>query len=242
METPGEQKEYNGHLISVNRRDTCRLLEVYVKRSLSLNDGDGPSEPSAAYKWVPKPERPRRVRRHSSDPSLHLATSPTTNSHIHDHDIILGPPSNISTPETLHRLPQEVPEEEEEEEEEEKQVKPVVSVSKKTKKPSMWKSFLGLFSKKWAEDEPDGPPPRGEGGRRRRSSIEAVEVSRSRQGVQAEVTANCLPLPTGGSMKKKSRRRKSTRKSFRMSFKKSAHKDITVSGEGEVPSISILLL
>ena len=225
METPGEQKEHNGQLISVNRKDTYRLLEVYVKRSLSLNDGDGggPTGPSAADKWVPKPERRRRVRRHSSDPSLHLASP---DAHSEDFfDFAPSAPSNLSTPETRRRLHEEVHEEEVEEEDEgEEEVKPVlVTITKKTKKTSMWKSFLGLFSKKWTEDEPDG----------------VTEVFQSRQEEQAEVTVNCLPLPIGGSMKRKTRRRKSMRRpmSFRKSFKKSSNKGITVSvGEGEVPS------
>ncbi|XP_059925663.1 uncharacterized protein LOC132470804 [Gadus macrocephalus] len=209
MATSGEQKEYNGQLISVNRRDTRRLLEVYVKRSLSLNDGAGngpPEPPPAADKWVPKPQRPRRVRRHSSDPSLHLSPSP--DAHRQDVGLVPPSPSNPSTPEPLEK----------------EEVKPMASVSKKTKKPSMWKSFLGLFSKKWTEDEPDGPPPQQARG--------SMEIFQSRNGEQAEVTATCLPLSTGGSMRKKSRRKRSTRlSSFKRSksFKKSNHIDITVS-------------
>ncbi|CAL8401089.1 unnamed protein product [Arctogadus glacialis] len=225
MATSGEQKEYNGQLISVNRRDTRRLLEVYVKRSLSLNDGAGngpPEPPPAADKWVPKPQRPRKVRRHSSDPSLHLSPSP--DAHSHDVGFVPPSPSDRSTTEPLDRLHGDVHEVEEEEEGKEKEVKLVASASKKTKKPSMWKSFLGLFSKKWTEDEPDGPPPQ-----RARGSM---EIFQSRDGEQAEVTATCLPLPTGGSMRKKSRRKRSTRRSsFKRSksFKKSTHIDITVS-------------
>ncbi|CAL8336361.1 unnamed protein product [Lota lota] len=223
METPGERKESsNGQLISVNRRDTWRLLEVYVKRSLSLNDGDQPPHPSAEScaqrknKWVQMPERPRRVRRHSSDPSLHLAPGPD------GCDRGLAPPSppSLRTPETFRRLHEEEEEEvvQEAQEVQEKEARPVVSVSKKTKKPSMWKSFLGLFSKKWNEEEQDEAPQRG-----------VTDVFQSRQGEQAEVTANCLPLATDGSPKKKSRRRRSTRRhSFRKSFMKSSRKDITV--------------
>ncbi|CAL8352600.1 uncharacterized protein LOC115556886 [Gadus morhua] len=228
MATSGEQKEYNGQLISVNRRDTRRLLEVYVKRSLSLNDGAGngpPEPPPAADKWVPKPQRPRRVRRHSSDPSLHL--SPNPDAHRQDVGLVPPSPSNPSTPEPLDRFPgkvHEVVEEEEGKEKEKEEVKLVAPVSKKTKKPSMWKSFLGLFSKKWTEDEPDGPPPQQPRG--------SMEIFQSRNGEQAEVTATCLPLPTGGSMRKKSRRKRSNRlPSFKRSksFKKSTHIDITVS-------------
>ncbi|XP_063071248.1 uncharacterized protein LOC134462255 [Engraulis encrasicolus] len=65
-------------LLFVGQQETSRLLEVYVKRSLSLNDGS-PYVPRQARgkqrKWVTLEERKRRkaCRRHSSDTSLHLS-------------------------------------------------------------------------------------------------------------------------------------------------------------------------
>ncbi|XP_077582850.1 uncharacterized protein LOC144203334 [Stigmatopora nigra] len=60
--------EYNP-VISVAPNDTRRLLEVYVKRSLSLNDEClGIKRPERKLKWVTIPKR-----RHSSDPSIHLS-------------------------------------------------------------------------------------------------------------------------------------------------------------------------
>ncbi|KAJ8360452.1 hypothetical protein SKAU_G00169770 [Synaphobranchus kaupii] len=56
------------------RNDATRLLEVYVKRSLSVNDGSvGGRRPGAkSRKWVTLAEKNSRVRRHSSDSSAHL--------------------------------------------------------------------------------------------------------------------------------------------------------------------------
>ncbi|CAL8337526.1 unnamed protein product [Merluccius merluccius] len=230
METPGEPKEPPcGQLISVNRKDTSRLLEVYVKRSLSLNDGAKPPEsrPQRKNKWVMMPERPRRMRRHSSDPSLHLSPI-ADNSPIADDSPIADQgltffPSSPCTTETPGKLPEEEVEEEEEEDEEEKgevteekEMKPEVSVSKKRKKPTLLKAFLGLFSKKWGEEDQEEEIQRG-----------ATDVFPARQEELPEVSATCLPLAHGTGQKKKSKRRSSIRR--RLSFKKSVRsiKDIT---------------
>ncbi|KAM9859104.1 uncharacterized protein ACBR49_007070 [Aulostomus maculatus] len=130
METETEKrKPCNGQLISVAHKDTIRLLEVYVKRSLSLNDGTlGDRRAPRKEKWV---TIPRKHRRHSSDPSLHLAKI------LNDGEI----GTFTATEERNH--PDIVPEEPEK----------VTKKSKKSKKPSLWKSFLGLFSRKGNEDK-----------------------------------------------------------------------------------------
>ncbi len=138
METQTEtQRPNNGQLIFVPHKDTVRLLEVYVKRSLSLNDGTlGDRRTKKKEKWV---TMPRKERRHSSDPSLHLAEG------FKDAEI-----STFSAVESPTNMPKTLPEEPE---------KPTKK-SKKSKKPSFWKSLFGIFYRKSSEqkdDELDGP-------------------------------------------------------------------------------------
>ncbi|XP_041836921.1 uncharacterized protein LOC121637083 [Melanotaenia boesemani] len=131
METQTEkQKPNNSQLISVPHKDTIRLLEVYVKRSLSLNDGAlGEKRTTRKQKWV---TLPKKQRRSSSDPSLHLAGAldPSDIGALSEVDVEEKPPKKIS-------------------EESEKPTKK----SKKNKKPSFWKSLLGIFSRKSNEDK-----------------------------------------------------------------------------------------
>ncbi|XP_022056333.1 uncharacterized protein LOC110955583 [Acanthochromis polyacanthus] len=142
------QRLEGGQLISVPHKDTIRLLEVYVKRSLSMNDGFlGDKRPSKKEKWV---TMAKRHRRHSSDPSLHLAEG------LSDEEIGV-----FSVVEPPNSLPETCPEEPEKPKKKKKKKK------KKTKKPSLWKSFVGLFSPKSSkdkeedkeEDEEDDSPP-----------------------------------------------------------------------------------
>ncbi len=72
-------------LLSVGEKDRKRLLEVYVKRSLSLNDGSQyPLRPEQrSSKWVAI----TRDRKHSSDTSLNL----TSQASISDPDIRYEP-------------------------------------------------------------------------------------------------------------------------------------------------------
>nr|XP_009300966.1 uncharacterized protein LOC101883319 isoform X2 [Danio rerio] len=72
-------------LLSVGEKEKKRLLEVYVKRSLSLNDGSQstPRKEQRSHKWVPIVEKKTRDRRHSSDTSLNL----TSQASISDEDI-----------------------------------------------------------------------------------------------------------------------------------------------------------
>ncbi|XP_053492302.1 uncharacterized protein LOC128614740 [Ictalurus furcatus] len=61
-------------VLQVGAKDSKRLLEVYVKRSLSLNDGSHhpPRVERRPCKWITAAERDTRERKHSSDISLHL--------------------------------------------------------------------------------------------------------------------------------------------------------------------------
>ncbi|XP_022597773.1 uncharacterized protein LOC111219391 [Seriola dumerili] len=128
METKTEnQRPINGQLISVPHRDTIRLLEVYVKRSLSLNDGAlGDKKAEKKEKWVTK-----RIRRHSSDPSLHLAEGLNYRETVTLP--VVEPPAN---------QPKKHPEESGK----------TSKKSKKNKKPSFWKVIVGFFSRKSNED------------------------------------------------------------------------------------------
>ncbi|XP_073324742.1 uncharacterized protein [Pagrus major] len=143
METQTENQRpdsnNNGQLISVPHKDTIRLLEVFVTRSLSLNDGALGSKKERKDKWV---TMPNRQRRHSSDPSIHLMELQGSS----DEDI--GPFSVIEPPASV---PDTVPEEPE---------KP--PKKSKNKKPSFWKSFVGFFSRKNSEEKDEDEDNRSE--------------------------------------------------------------------------------
>lgn len=137
METQTEtQRPNNGQLIFVPHKDTVRLLEVYVRRTLSLNDGTlGDRRAQKKEKWV---TMPRKERRHSSDPSLHLAGG------FNDEEI-----GTFSAVEPPADVPKTLPEEPE---------KPTKKPKKS--KPSFWKNLFGVFYRKSnqeKDDEPDGP-------------------------------------------------------------------------------------
>ncbi|KAG5274920.1 hypothetical protein AALO_G00141610 [Alosa alosa] len=74
MSAPDESCTPGPLLLYVGQQDTSRLLEVYVKRSLSLNDGpsNGRRAGGKHRKWVTLAERNKRNRRHSSDTSIPL--------------------------------------------------------------------------------------------------------------------------------------------------------------------------
>ncbi|XP_062853219.1 uncharacterized protein LOC134316719 [Trichomycterus rosablanca] len=61
-------------VLLVGEKDSKRLLEVYVRRSLSLNDGSQcpPRRECRPSKWVTTALRDKRERKHSSDSSLHI--------------------------------------------------------------------------------------------------------------------------------------------------------------------------
>lgn len=119
-------------MISVPPRDTARLLEMYVKRSLSLNEGTHKAA-LRKEKWVTVPDKQRR---HSSDPSIHLTPSLENST---DGEIDAFAPIETVT------KPEKGPEESE---------KPT-KISKKTKKTSFWKNIFGIFTRKANEDKDD---------------------------------------------------------------------------------------
>lgn len=137
METHGDnQRLNNGQLIYVPHKDTVRLLEVYIKRSLSLNDGTlGIKHSLKKEKWVTIPRKPRR---HSSDSTIHLFKG------SNDEELLSF--SAVRTPE--HK-PENTYEESENS----------TKKSKKNKKP-FWKSLFGIFTQKSNEDknEPEDEP------------------------------------------------------------------------------------
>lgn len=174
METqPQTPRPSNGQLIFVPHKDTIRLLEVYVKRSLSLNDGTEKDKRAwMKAKWV---TMPRKHRLHSSDPSLHFANG------LNDEDI--GPFSAV---------PETCPEESE---------KPAKKSKKSKKKPSLWKSFLSIFSRKSSEEKDEEQD----------SPSEIFEASSAEEA--SDMMTTCLPTTPVSSHK-----RKSMRKSMRRRF------------------------
>lgn len=121
----------NGPVISVPHKDTIRLLEVYVKRSLSLNDGTlGHKRVEKKEKWVTK-----KHRRHSSDPSLHLDDGLNNEG---TGTVFMAKSPTVQPTDS----------------------KKSSKKTKKNKKPSFWKSLFGIFSRKSNEDkdeEQDSP-------------------------------------------------------------------------------------
>ncbi|XP_071398418.1 bcl-2-like protein 12 [Centroberyx affinis] len=207
METQTEKgRTPNGQLISVTRKDTTRLLEVYVKRSLSLNDGallDKKTE--RRKKWVTMPQK--RIRRHSSDPSVHLA--PDSNDGEIGEFAAAAAAAAAAAPETP---PTNQPETQPDEPEK------MPKKTKKSKKSSLWKSFLGLFSRKGSEEK------EGE----QESRPDASEVSTSQEASSDAAGAGCLPATPDSVRKRKSTKRKSMRRKFskrRLSLKKSSKPD-----------------
>ncbi|XP_014847866.1 PREDICTED: uncharacterized protein LOC106920995 isoform X1 [Poecilia mexicana] len=171
METAIEkQRPVHSQIISVPHKDTVRILEVYVKRSLSLNDGSVRAKKAGKMeKWV---TMPKRYRRSSSDPSLHL----------HE-DLNPSEPSVLPVAEPQMYEPMKDPEKLEELEIKTKK-------SKKIKKLSFWKTFLGIFKNEDKEEDQDSP---------------------SEMFDDSNQATNCLPT-TQISFQKKSIRKKSLRR------------------------------
>ncbi|XP_051568677.1 uncharacterized protein LOC127449352 isoform X2 [Myxocyprinus asiaticus] len=71
-----ENTQCSPQLLLVGEKDKKRLLEVYVKRSLSLNDGTQGSlrQQQKSHKWITIAEQRERDRKHSSDTSLNLSS------------------------------------------------------------------------------------------------------------------------------------------------------------------------
>lgn len=68
MASISADSHHTPQLLSVGEKDKKRLLEVYVKRSLSLNDGSQcpPRQDDRARKWVAITEKKTRDRKHTS--------------------------------------------------------------------------------------------------------------------------------------------------------------------------------
>lgn len=180
METQLEKPKpnSNGPLILVNHKDTIRLLEVYVKRSLSLNDGSMVAKRAGRKaKWVTLTQK---LRRHSSDPSIHLSDG------LADGEI--GP---FAAVQPRANLPETTPEE-----------KKKHKKSKKIKKPSLWKSFLGIFSRKDADEKDDeqGTP------------AEVPESSTNDEAFETMPTATAASVPRRRSTKRWDKKRRLSRK------------------------------
>lgn len=180
METQSEKHKpnNNGQLIFVPHKDTMRLLEVYVKRSLSLNDGALESKKiGRRAKWVTMPQKQRR---HSSDPSIHLSNG-LANGEI---GTFTGVEGQSNVPETLP-------------EKKKKKKK-----SKKMKKPTLWKSFLGIFSRKDTEDKDD----------EQASPEEVPETSISDEAFEAAPTAAAASVIRRKSAKRRDKKRSLSRR------------------------------
>lgn len=188
METQSEKQKLNnnGQLILVPHKDTIRLLEVYVKRSLSLNDGAlvGKRAERKA-KWV---TMPKKQRRHSSDPSIHLLSG-SANDEI----------GTFAGVEPQANLPETLPEQ-----------KKKHKKSKKIKKTSLWKSFLGLFTWKDADEKDDeqGTP------------AEVPETSTSDQVFETVPAATTASIPRRRSAKRRVKKRRLSRKLSLLKSKK----------------------
>ncbi|KAG9352833.1 hypothetical protein JZ751_017409 [Albula glossodonta] len=142
-------------VLSLGHNDATRLLEVYVTRSLSLNDGRAGDRQSGvkSRKWVTLADRKSRVRRYSSDSSVHLRPN--------EGEDMIGPfePVPMENPSTtpVHvpaDHPTDVPRGTpmashlESSTEYEQDGKSSKKGAKKSKKPSFLKSILNIFSRK----------------------------------------------------------------------------------------------
>ncbi|KAG7472148.1 hypothetical protein MATL_G00105480 [Megalops atlanticus] len=123
-------------LLSLGRKDTTRLLEVYVKRSLSVNDGSLPQRKpwTKAQKWVTLAKGRQAVRRSSSDSSAHLGSNKLAS--------FKSSPTEVPSSAPLVGA-----------KEQEKKPGRTRKDAKRDKKSSTWKRFLGLFSKKRGEEK-----------------------------------------------------------------------------------------
>lgn len=202
METQTDNhRPSHGQLISVPHKDTVRLLEVYVKRSLSLNDGSlGDKKSRRKEKWVTVP---RKHRLHSSDPSIHLIEG------LDDEEI--GPFSAVESPtkepETIYEEP-------------EKPIKKPTKKSKKNKKPSFWKNLFGFFSRLGSEEkseDEDGPL----------ETLVVPQVEEPSDSLSACLPTTPVALQKRKLAKKKSKRRRFSKRRISLKNKSINHPDIT---------------
>ncbi|XP_038863278.1 uncharacterized protein LOC120058562 [Salvelinus namaycush] len=150
MQVTEKKMPKQAQLLSLGRKDTSHLLEVYVKRSISLSDGtcEDQRSPTKPRKWVTLSEKRRRVHRHSIDSLVTLGPSKLeegdATSTPHDEGFVIPNVAPVEIP-----GPADIPEIDVSTELENKSKEG----KKKTKRPSLWKSFLGLFSKKGSDQK-----------------------------------------------------------------------------------------
>ncbi|KAK6318827.1 hypothetical protein J4Q44_G00100380 [Coregonus suidteri] len=158
MEVTEKKMPKQAQLLYLGHKDTSHLLEVYVKRSISLNDGtcEDQRSPTKPRKWVTLSEKHRRVHRHSIDSLVTFGPSK-----LDEGNATSTPPDEgnaTSTPPDEgfaipNAAPVEIPGpadilEIEASTELENKFK---EGKKKSKKTSLWKGFLGFFSRKGSD-------------------------------------------------------------------------------------------
>ncbi|KAJ8399578.1 hypothetical protein AAFF_G00409890 [Aldrovandia affinis] len=214
MQSTDQGTDPQPQLLSLGRNDATRLLEVYVKRSLSLNDGPARGwKPGAKpHKWVTLAEKKRR---HSSDSSAHLWPDEV------EAVIISGfEPAHTDYPmDTPTDAPKDAPMDSPKEKprashlenstEQEQDRKPPKKGAKKSKKPSLIKSFLNLFSRKGSEKKEE----------RKSSSPERVGSLTPPDTPSPSISCLPVPGPSSGSNQaspqaRRSLRRRNTRRRF----------------------------
>ncbi|XP_036388167.1 uncharacterized protein LOC118779938 [Megalops cyprinoides] len=206
MQPTGSNAAHQPQLLSLGHKDTTRLLEVYVKRSLSLNDGPAGGRRTQAKprKRVTLAEKNKQVRRHSSDSSAHLSPS-----EVESVVTAFKPAPVEASVDAPEDLPEEAPVTANLESSTEEERKKPKKGSKKSKKPSFLKSFLGLFSRKGTEKKEE------------RKSSSPENAGTFIPPDTPSPTISCLPVPTtssGGDQNapgsRRPLRRKSTLKRF----------------------------
>ncbi|XP_010865678.1 uncharacterized protein LOC105008160 [Esox lucius] len=152
MEDTVKKEPKNAQVLSLGRKDTRRLLDVYVRRSISLNDGtcEDQIKKNKPRKWVTLSMKHRTVSRPMSDTSLTLGPSTphkdSPSSTQPDRKVPNVAPRTISGPVAITEI--ETFTETENKSKEHK---------KRSKRSYLWKNFLGFFSKKGSDkkDEQD---------------------------------------------------------------------------------------
>ncbi|KAJ7998740.1 hypothetical protein DPEC_G00208010 [Dallia pectoralis] len=140
--TMEDTKKKNAQVLSLGRKDTFRLLDVYVRRSISLNDGtcEDQSKKRIPRKWVTLSEKHEKVVRPMSDTSIILDPSTpdkdTDNSTQPDRKAPNVAPSSIPGPGDIPEIEMLTGTENKSE------------GKKRSKTSYLWKTFLGFFSSK----------------------------------------------------------------------------------------------
>ncbi|KAG7477806.1 hypothetical protein MATL_G00073530 [Megalops atlanticus] len=208
MQSTDSNAAHQPQLLSLGHKDTTRLLEVYVKRSLSLNDGPAAGRRTRAkpHKRVTLAEKNNRVRRHSSDSSAHLSPREVESVVTAFEPAPVEGPADVAA---TADLPEEAPETANLESSTEEEQKKPKKGSKKSKKPSFLKSILNLFSRKGTDKKEE------------RQSSSPERAGTFIPPDTPSPTIFCLPVPATSSGSdqsvpgsRRSLRRKSTLKRF----------------------------